>query len=194
MVKIRLMRMGAKGRPFYRIVVAKSTAARNGTFVEVLGTYDPISQPKVVKLDSERALHWLTVGAQPTETVAYLLKKDGVLDRYFDSRPAARAKFKSLDKRTDAMSKKSAVSVAAPAPVEEAPAPVEQAVVEVSPVEEPVVEAVAEAPVEEAAADPAPAEEPVVEEAPVEEAPVEETPAVEPPAEAPAEEPAEETS
>lgn len=99
MVKIRLRRMGAKGHPHYRVVVAKSTAGRNGTFIESIGTYDPLSRPKKIQINEERALHWLNEGAQPSETTAYLLSKAGVLERYFEARPNARKKFGFLDKR-----------------------------------------------------------------------------------------------
>jgi len=104
MVKIRLRRIGTKGRPFYRVVVAQSTAARNGKFVETLGTYDPVVQPKKIEVDKDRALHWLKSGAQPTETTAYILNKIGVLEEYFKERPNARKEYSFLDKRTAATS------------------------------------------------------------------------------------------
>lgn len=75
-VKIRMKRLGAKKRPFYRIVVADSRAPRDGKFIEEIGYYNPISQPKVFKVDNERVEYWLGVGAKPTETVARLLKTD----------------------------------------------------------------------------------------------------------------------
>lgn len=109
MVKIRLRRMGNKHRPFYRVVVSDSKAGRNSSFIEVLGHYDPIAQPKVIEIKQDRALHWLLNGAQPTETVAYLLKKVGVLETYLEQRPAARKNFGFLDKRTAALSQESAV-------------------------------------------------------------------------------------
>jgi small subunit ribosomal protein S16 len=104
--------MGAKGRPFYRVVVARSTASRQGSFVEAIGVYDPIKQPKVIEINSERALYWLLNGARPTDTTAYLLHKLGILDEFFKQRPSAKDKFKSLDKRTAAMSKKTAIDQA----------------------------------------------------------------------------------
>src|SRR5271165_7083714 len=109
MVKIRLRRIGTKGRPFYRVVVAKSTAARNGAFVETIGTYDPLTQPKIITINEERALHWLMSGAQPTETTAYLLNKVGILPKFFEARPAAKKSYSFLDKRTAAISVKSVV-------------------------------------------------------------------------------------
>ena len=113
MVKIRLRRIGTKARPFYRVVVAQSTAARNGKFVETIGTYDPIVKPTRIEINEERALHWLMSGAQPTETTAYLLNKIGILGKYFEARPNAKAKFAFLDKRTAAMSVASAVDAPA---------------------------------------------------------------------------------
>lgn len=98
--------MGTKARPFYRVVVAQSTAARDGAFVEVIGTYNPLAQPHLVKIKGDRALHWLLSGAQPTETVAYLLKQEGVLDEFFAQRPKAKAGYKFLDKRTAATTKR----------------------------------------------------------------------------------------
>ncbi len=78
-VKIRLRRMGAKRAPFYRVVVADSRYPRDGRFIEELGYYDPTKDPAVVKLDSEKAKKWIANGAQPTDTVRDLLKKNGVL-------------------------------------------------------------------------------------------------------------------
>ena len=78
MVKLRLRRMGAKKRPSYRIVAADSRAPRDGAFIEIVGFYDPITDPATIKVDVERARHWITVGAQPTETVRSLLSKAGV--------------------------------------------------------------------------------------------------------------------
>ena len=104
MVKIRLRRIGAKGRPFYRIVVAESNAGRNGAFVETIGTYDPVAQPKRLEVNEERALHWLMEGAQPSETTAYILNKVGVLPRFLEARPSQKKNYTFLDKRTAAIS------------------------------------------------------------------------------------------
>ena len=147
--------MGNKHRPFYRIVVAKSTAGRGGSFIEVLGTYNPLTKPSTVQLDNDKSLEWLRNGAQPTETVAYLLKREGVLEKFFSERPNAKNSYKFLDKRTAAMSQASVVeapvAVAEPAPAP-APEPV-AAVEEVAPVAEAAPEPVAEeaAPAPEAA-------------------------------------------
>ena len=78
-VKIRLRRMGAKKAPFYRIVVADSRFPRNGRFIEEIGYYDPNKDPAEVKVDGEKAKTWIQNGAQPTDTVKALLKKNGVL-------------------------------------------------------------------------------------------------------------------
>lgn len=75
MLKIRLRRMGAKKRPSYRIVVAESSAPRDGRFIEIVGTYDPLTDPATIRLNEERAKHWLGVGAQPTDTVRDILRK-----------------------------------------------------------------------------------------------------------------------
>ena len=79
MVKIRLKRMGAKKTPFYRIVVADSRYPRDGRFIEELGYYDPTKEPSVLKVDDEKAKSWIANGAQPTDTVKALLKKNGTI-------------------------------------------------------------------------------------------------------------------
>jgi small subunit ribosomal protein S16 len=78
-VKIRLRRMGAKRAPFYRVVVADSRYPRDGRFIEEIGTYDPTKDPAIVNIDGEKAKKWISNGAQPTDTVKALLKKNGVL-------------------------------------------------------------------------------------------------------------------
>ena len=79
MVKIRLRRMGAKKNPYYRIVVADSHFPRDGRFIEEIGTYNPLTDPATVTIDVEKAQTWIKNGAQPTDTVKALLKKNGVL-------------------------------------------------------------------------------------------------------------------
>lgn len=79
MVKLRLKRMGAHKKPFYRIVAADERAPRDGKFIEEIGFYDPMTNPKNIKIDAEKAKKWLDNGAQPTETVKSLLKKTGVI-------------------------------------------------------------------------------------------------------------------
>ena len=78
MVKIRLKRMGAHKRPFYRVVVAESRTPRDGRFIEEIGTYNPLKDPAEIKIDAEKAQKWISNGAQPTDTVRALLKKSGV--------------------------------------------------------------------------------------------------------------------
>ena len=78
-VKIRLRRIGAKKDPFYRIVVADSRYPRDGRFIEEIGYYDPTVEPSVLKVDAEKAKKWIANGAQPTDTVKVILKKNGVL-------------------------------------------------------------------------------------------------------------------
>ncbi|MGB9679003.1 MAG: 30S ribosomal protein S16 [Thermoanaerobacteraceae bacterium] len=78
-VKIRLKRFGAKKSPFYRIVVADSKSPRDGKFIDEIGYYNPISQPVEIKIDSEKAKKWLNVGAQPSDTVRSLFKKEGII-------------------------------------------------------------------------------------------------------------------
>ena len=78
-VKIRLKRMGANKKPFYRIVVADSRAPRDGRFIEEIGYYNPVSEPKQIKINDEKANKWLGVGAQPTETVKQLLQIQGII-------------------------------------------------------------------------------------------------------------------
>lgn len=78
-VKIRLRRMGAKKAPFYRVVVADSRYPRDGRFIEEIGYYDPTKEPADIRLDGEKAKKWIANGAQPTDTVRALLKKNGVL-------------------------------------------------------------------------------------------------------------------
>lgn len=81
MVKIRLKRMGAHKRPFYRVVVADSRTPRNGRFIEEIGTYNPLTDPVEIKIDGEKAKQWIGNGAQPTETVKALLKKAGIIEK-----------------------------------------------------------------------------------------------------------------
>ena len=133
-VKLRLMRMGKKKQPTYRVVAADSRKARNGRIIEAVGFYDPRRDPSVIEIDNEKAVGWLRNGAQPTERVEKLLKITGAWDE-FKGQPVG-------------------TSGAQVPKVEEAV--VEEAVVEEAVVEEAMVE---EAPAEEAPAEEAPAEE-----------------------------------
>ena len=80
MVKIRLKRIGAKKAPFYRVVVADSRYPRNGRFIEEIGYYNPLTTPAEIKIDVAKANEWMKNGAQPTETVKALFKKNGIID------------------------------------------------------------------------------------------------------------------
>ena len=79
MVKIRLTRMGAKKKPFYRIVVADSRSPRDGRFIEIVGNYDPLQKPAVINVDEEKVINWVLKGAQPTDTVRSLLSQKGIM-------------------------------------------------------------------------------------------------------------------
>jgi small subunit ribosomal protein S16 len=83
-VKIRLMRMGAKKRPFYRVVVADERSPRDGRFIENIGTYDSTKQPAVVNIDAQKALEWMQKGAQPTDTVRSLFSQAGIMKQYVE--------------------------------------------------------------------------------------------------------------
>ena len=85
-VKLRLKRGGAKQRPFYRIVAADARSPRDGRFIEVIGTYNPIPTEFEVKIDEEKAMYWLNNGAQPTDTVRSLLSKQGIMTKYAASK------------------------------------------------------------------------------------------------------------
>jgi small subunit ribosomal protein S16 len=164
--------MGAKKRPFYRVVVADQRAPRDGRFIENIGKYHPLEDPSLIEIDEERALHWLRVGAQPSSQVRNLMVKIGIWDRFVEERPAAADLVRTRTEKpgTGRMSKKAAAKAAAdaeapPAPVEVA-APVEAA----APVDDaPAAEAAEEASVTEEA--PAAQEASVTEEAPAAEAP-----------------------
>ncbi len=142
MVKIRLMRMGKRKQPYYRVVVADSRSPRDGRFIENIGKYHPRAHPSVIDIDQERALHWLRNGAQPSDPVRVLFQKTGIWGQFTGEGP------------TDAV---------APPPEETAPAPAEAAAEE--PATEPAPEAGApeeeapeEAPAPEAPGEPAEAE------------------------------------
>ncbi len=85
-VRLRLMRMGKKKQPTYRIVAADARSPRDGRFLEIVGTYDPRQEPSLIRIDQERALHWLRHGAQPTERVEKLLRISGAWDEFQSSK------------------------------------------------------------------------------------------------------------
>lgn len=120
-VRIRLKRMGAKKRPFYRIVVANSTSPRDGRFIEQVGFYDPMTDPSTVKIDAEKALLWLGRGAQPSDTTADLLRKAGILDQF------NAAKAEAASTRAEAAAVRAASAPPKPAPRKRAAAPSKKA-------------------------------------------------------------------
>lgn len=128
-VKLRLMRMGKKKQPTYRVVAADSRKARNGRIIEAVGFYDPRRDPSVIEIDNEKAVGWLRNGAQPTERVEKLLKITGAWDE-FKGQPVG---------TSGAQVPKVEEAVVEEAPAEEAPA--EEAVVEEAPAEEAATEA-----------------------------------------------------
>ena len=156
MIRIRLARVGKKGRPSYRIVVADVTAPRDGAYLEWIGNYDPMADPPAVTLKSERAAHWLSMGAIPSDAVARIMDQNGLMERTQTFKTATKKKVE------EASSRGGAPAAVATAPAAEAPA-ADEAPEEETPAEEPAAEE--EAPAEEPAADEPAAEE----EAPAEE-------------------------
>ncbi|MGB0572913.1 MAG: 30S ribosomal protein S16 [Alphaproteobacteria bacterium] len=173
-LRIRLARGGAKKRPYYRIVVADSRRARDGRFIERIGHYNPMlpkDDPNRVGIDIERAKHWLSVGAKPSDRVAKffagadLVELPARREQTKQHLPKAKAQERAAAEAEAAEAAAADAEEAAAAPAEEAPA--EEAAAEEAPAEEATAE---EAPAEEAAAEEAPAEEAAAEEAPAEEA------------------------
>lgn len=156
-VKIRLMRVGKKKQPTYRVVVADSHSPRDGRFIEIIGQYGPRQEPSHVQIDGERALSWLRNGAQPTEQVQKLLTATGVLAQ-FESEKGGPVKTKLARRRlsdtTPSPTKKKSKAAAAKteAPVADAPA-VEATAAEAPADEAPTQEAAAEEPTAEATPD-----------------------------------------
>ncbi len=166
MVRIRLRRMGAKKRPFYRMVVADQRTARGGRFIEILGYYDPTTEPPVLNVKQDRIEHWLGEGAQPSDTVRALLKKIGMLGGMSESqkKKADEKAKKFADKQTAEEEKRQAALDAKLKAKQEEEAKAKADAVAATKAEN-----------EEAAAEEAPAEEVASEDAPAEEAPAEET-------------------
>jgi len=156
MIRIRLARVGKKGHPSYRIVVADITAPRDGSYLEWIGNYDPMADPPAVTLKSERAAHWLSMGAIPSDAVARIMDQNGLMERTHTHKTATK---KSGEEESTGGAPAAVAAPAAEPATDEAP--------------------VDEAPVDEAPTDDAPAEEAAAEEEALaeEEAPVEETPA-----------------
>ncbi|XUU60208.1 30S ribosomal protein S16 [Erythrobacter sp. HA6-11] len=175
-VAIRLSRGGAKKRPYYRIVVSDSRSPRDGKYLEQIGTYNPMlpkDSGERVKLDEDRARHWLSVGAKPSDRVHRFLDAAGILERAPRNNPKKGEPGEAAKERAEEKAAKAAeAEEAAKAAEEEANAPAEEEVAteEAAAEEAPAEEAAAE----EAATEEAPAEEAAAEEAPAEEAPAEE--------------------
>ena len=123
-VKIRLRRMGTRGKPFYRIVVADGRSPRDGRFIEILGHYDPRTEPPTLKINEEQALHWLNRGAQPSDTVEALLKKENIFQKFLAS------KEKPAKESSAPVAKAAAPAVEEAATITEVAAPAEDPVVE----------------------------------------------------------------
>ena len=166
-----MMRMGAKKRPFYRVVVADSRSPRDGRFIENIGRYHPLADPSVIEIDEERALHWLGVGAQPTDSVRVLLDKAGIWAK-FSSAPIEKPKAGARTAAARASAAKAAAKAPAPAEPTAAKAPADEPSAPEKPAaEEPAAE---EPAAEEPAAETAPSDQP--EEAAPQEAAAEDQP------------------
>jgi small subunit ribosomal protein S16 len=181
-VAIRLSRGGSKKRPYYKIVVADERSARDGKFIERIGSYNPLlakDDAARVVLDTDRAKHWLSVGAQPTDRVARFLDAAGVRERAARNNPNKGKPGEKAVERKEEQEKRVADAAEAAAAAAAAPAPEPEVVEEVVAVEEAPAEQVVaeEAVTEEAPAEQAQAEEAVAEEAPAEQAQAEEAPA-----------------
>jgi small subunit ribosomal protein S16 len=119
MIRIRLARIGKKGRPSYRIVVAEVTAPRDGSYLEWIGNYDPMEDPPVTTLKNERAAHWLSMGAIPSDAVARIMSANGLMERT----PTQKTATKKNPDPVAAAPVAAAATAAAPTPAaEEAPA------------------------------------------------------------------------
>ncbi len=161
MIRIRLTRIGKKGRPSYRIVVADVRAPRDGSYLEWIGNYDPMANPPAVTLKQDRAAHWLSMGASPSDAVARILDQQGLMERAHTFKNRGRDTSEAATPDAPAAATAVADAPAEDAPPEESPEdepPAEEAVAEV----EPAAEA-------EPAADETPAEEPAAEEETAEE-------------------------
>jgi small subunit ribosomal protein S16 len=90
-VKIRLKRVGKKKAPSYRVVIADARSPRDGRIIDNIGWYNPLVEPSAIKIDEEKALHWLRVGAQPTESVTLLLKRAGLMERFEQTKSSTAA-------------------------------------------------------------------------------------------------------
>ena len=157
MLAISLMRMGAKGKPFYRLVVKEKRSKRDGKYLENVGTYDPMQTPADVKLNHERIQYWISVGAQPTDTVSSLIKNNPIqTEEERAATLAARAEAKAASEQAKIEARKAAeaakveeLRIAAEAAAAEKVAADAAAATEAAPVEAEATEAVAEEATEE---------------------------------------------
>jgi small subunit ribosomal protein S16 len=147
--RIRLRRMGSNKRPFFRVVVADQRSPRDGRFIENIGKYHPLEDPSVIEIDQDRALHWLRVGAQPSNQVRNLMNKIGIWDEFVKERPSAalgpakeRPEKAKLSKKAKQKAEAAASEPETP-PVVETPADAELEIAETDAAE--AVEAVADA-------------------------------------------------
>jgi small subunit ribosomal protein S16 len=147
--RIRLRRMGSNKRPFFRVVVADQRSPRDGRFIENIGKYHPLEDPSVIEIDQDRALHWLRVGAQPSNQVRNLMNKIGIWDEFVKERPSAalgpakeRPEKPKLSKKAKLKAEAAASEPETP-PVVEAPAESEPEITQTDAAE--AVEAVADA-------------------------------------------------
>jgi small subunit ribosomal protein S16 len=148
MVKIRLSRLGRKKRPSYRVVIADDRAPRDGAFIEIIGHYNPLTDPATIIIDAEKALHWIGKGAQPTERVSILLARLGIIEKPTRKHTEKLAK-KLAEEKAEKPTKKPAkkpkeeptAELAEEKPAEEEPA--------AEPIEEPTAELADEKPAEE---------------------------------------------
>jgi small subunit ribosomal protein S16 len=173
--RIRLRRMGSNKRPFFRVVVADQRSPRDGRFIENIGKYHPLDDPSVIEIDQDRALHWLRVGAQPSDQVRNLMQKIGIWDEFVKERPTAapvatkeRPDKPKVSKKAKARAEAAAAEPETPPAAEPLEAPVEAAAAE----EEPAIAEADAAEAVEAVEEPTAADEPATgEAAPTEEAP-----------------------
>ncbi len=195
--RIRLRRLGAKKRPFYRVVVADQRAPRDGRFIENIGKYHPLDDPSLIEIDEDRALHWLRVGAQPSDQVRNLMVKIGIWDKFVIERPAAAALVKTRTEKPvkEKVSKKAAAKAAAEAEAPPAEAIAAEPAPDPAPEAAPELQETAESPLAEgtsdggegsasdsaAPSDETPSEEPAAEEPASDVSPAEETAAEEAP-------------
>lgn len=145
-VKIRLMRVGKKKQPVYRVVVADERSPRDGRFIEIIGRYEPRQDPSLVEIDNAKALDWLLKGAQPTQAVANLLKISGVADEFSAQRPGKKLRkdrpARDPERKKSKIAAKAAVKAVAatPEPANEEPAPAQEQAEPAADIVEPVTE------------------------------------------------------